>query len=51
MSIDNVDEARDRIKAWLAEEGLFKEEVSAENFYFQLAAEYPAKSGRRLSVI
>ncbi len=51
MSIDNVDEARDRIKAWLAEEGLFKEEVSAENFYFQLAAEYPVKSGRHLSVI
>ncbi|HNX39500.1 MAG TPA: DUF2299 family protein [Methanothrix sp.] len=51
MSIDDVFEARDKVKAWLIEEGLFKEEVSAENLYFQLAAEYPAKSGRHLSII
>jgi len=51
MSSKEVEETRDKIRAWLAQEALFKEELVEENLYFQLAAEYPAKSGRHLSVI
>jgi hypothetical protein len=51
MSSKEVDETRDRIRAWLTQEALFKEELVEENLHFQLAAEYPAKSGRHLSVI
>ncbi|HPC89094.1 MAG TPA: DUF2299 family protein [Methanothrix sp.] len=51
MSIKDPTEARDKIKVWLVEEGLFDEEVPTENLYFQFAAEYPPKSGRHLSVI
>ena len=49
--MSSIEETRDRIKAWMVQEGLFKEEVQAENLYFQLAAEFPAKSGRHLSII
>jgi hypothetical protein len=51
MSINDVGEARDKIKAWLVQEGLFKEELPVENLHFQMAAEFPAKSGRHLSII
>ena len=51
MSSIEVFEIRDKIKAWMVQEGLFKEEVPQENLYFQLAAEFPAKSGRHLSII
>jgi hypothetical protein len=51
MSSKEIEETRDRIVAWLTEEGLFKEQLREENLYFQIAAEYPAKSGRHLSVI
>jgi hypothetical protein len=51
MSSIAVEETRDRIKSWMVQEGLFKEEVPVENLHFQLAAEFPAKSGRYLSII
>ena len=51
MSSIEVFEIRDKVKSWLVQEGLFKEELSAEHFHFQIAAEFPAKSGRHLSVI
>ncbi len=51
MSINDANEAHDKIKAWLVDEGLFKEEISSDDLSFQFAAEYPAKSGRHLSVI
>jgi hypothetical protein len=51
MSSMVVEETREKIKTWLAAQGLFKEEVQVENLYFQLAAEFPAQSGRHLSII
>ena len=42
---------RDKIKSWLTEEGLFKEEVQGENLLYQIAAEFPVSSGRHLSII
>lgn len=51
MSIKEIEETRDRIAAWLVQEGLFKEQLSEEKLHFQIAAEYPAMSGRHLSVI
>ena len=51
MSSIVVEETRDKITAWLSQEGLFKEEVQVENLHFQLAAEFPAQSGRHLSII
>jgi hypothetical protein len=51
MSTKEIEETRDKIASWLTEEGLFKEYLREENLLFQLAAEYPAKSGRHLSVI
>jgi hypothetical protein len=51
MSSIEVEETREKIKTWLVQEGLFKEEVQVENLYFQLAAEFPAQSNRHLSII
>jgi hypothetical protein len=51
MSLMVVEETREKIKTWLAAEGLLKEEVQIENLYFQIAAEFPAQSGRHLSII
>ena len=51
MSSKEIEKTRDDIVAWLTEEGLFKEQLMEENLHFQIAAEYPAKSGRHLSVI
>jgi len=51
MTSIEVFETRDKIKAWLVQEGLFKAEDQPENLYFQLAAEFPAQSGRHLSII
>jgi len=48
---DVVVNTRDKIKSWLTEEGLFKEEVPGENLDFQIAAEFPVSSGRHLSII
>ncbi len=51
MMAQEVVDTRDKIKRWLTEEGLFKEEVPGENLYYQIAAEFPASSGRHLSII
>jgi hypothetical protein len=51
MMAQEVVDTRDKIKRWLTEEGLFKEEVQGENLYYQIAAEFPASSGRHLSII
>ncbi len=51
MTAQEVIDTREKIKTWLVQEGLFKEEILAENLYFQIAAEFPAKSGRHLSII
>jgi len=51
MTSREVIDAQEKIKTWLVQEGLFKEEVPQESLYFQLAAEFPAKSGRHLSII
>jgi hypothetical protein len=51
MTIQEVEDTRDRITAWLKQEGLFKEQVLDDNLYFQIAAEYPARSGRHVSII
>ena len=51
MAIQVVIDTQEKIKTWLVLEGLFKEELQAENLYFQIAAEFPAKSGRHLSII
>ena len=48
---ETVVNTRDKIKSWLTEEGLFKEEVPGENLYYQIAAEFPVSSGRHLSII
>ena len=46
-----VADTRDKIKSWLTEEGLFKEELQSEGLYIQIAAEFPLGSGRHLSII
>lgn len=52
MSIDDISEVCERVRVWLTEEGLFKEEMpSDEKLHFQIAAEYPSGSGRHLSII
>jgi len=51
MTSQEVIDTKEKIKTWLVQEGLFKEEVPQENLYFQIAAEFPAKSGRHLSVL
>jgi hypothetical protein len=51
MTAQEVIDTQEKIKTWLVQEGLFKEEVQVENLYFQLAAEFPVKSGRHLSII
>ncbi len=51
MAIQEVIDTQEKIKTWLVQEGLFKEEGQVENLYFQLAAEFPAQSGRHLSII
>jgi hypothetical protein len=51
MAIQEVIDTKEKIKNWLVQEGLFKAEDLPENLYFQLAAEFPAKSGRHLSII
>jgi hypothetical protein len=51
MAIQEVIDTQEKIKAWLVQEGLFKAEDKPENLYFQLAAEFPAQSGRHLSII
>jgi len=51
MTAQEVIDTQEKIKTWLVQEGLFKEEVQAENLCFQLAAEFPAQSGRHLSII
>ncbi len=51
MTCQEVIDTQEKIKTWLVQEGLFKEVVQIENLYFQLAAEFPAQSGRHLSII
>jgi hypothetical protein len=51
MITQEVEDTHDRITAWLTQEGLFKERVPDDNLYFQIAAEYPARSGRHVSII
>lgn len=51
MTEQEITNTREKIKGWLVQEGLFKEEVPQEHLYFQIAAEFPAKTGRHLSVI
>ena len=51
MACKEVEEIRGKILNWLTAEELLKEQVSDENLYFHFAAEYPAKSGRHLSII
>ncbi len=51
MTAQEIIETQEKIKSWLAAEGLFKEEIAQEHLYFQIAAEFPAKSGRHLSII
>ena len=51
MTIQEVIDTQEKIKTWLVQEGLFKAEDQPENLYFQLAAEFPAQSGRHLSII
>jgi len=51
MVAPEIADVRDRIKTWLVQEDIFKEEVPSESLYYQIAAEYPARSGRHLSII
>jgi len=51
MTAQEVIDTQEKVKTWLVQEGLFKAEDQPENLYFQLAAEFPAKSGRHLSII
>jgi len=51
MTDQEIKETRDKIAAWLTQEGLFKEQVQDKDLSFHLAAEYPARSGRHVSVI
>lgn len=51
MAIQEVIDTKEKVKTWLVQEGLFKAEDQPENLYFQLAAEFPAQSGRHLSII
>ncbi len=51
MTIQEVIDTKEKIKTWLVQEGLFKAEDQPENLYFQIAAEFPAQSGRHLSII
>ena len=46
-----VADTRNRIKSWLTEEGLFKEELQSEGLHIQIMAEFPRGSGRHLSIV
>jgi hypothetical protein len=51
MTAQEAIDTQEKIKIWLVQEGLFKDKVPQENLYFQLAAEFPAQSGRHFSII
>lgn len=51
MTAQVVIDTQEKVKTWLVQEGLFKSADQPENLYFQIAAEFPAKSGRHLSII
>lgn len=51
MTAQKIVETRDKIQSWLTQEGLFKETVQDENLHFHIAAEYPAHTGRHVSII
>jgi hypothetical protein len=51
MANQAVIDVQEKVKTWLVQEGLFKAEDQPENLHFQIAAEFPAKSGRHLSII
>jgi len=51
MTAQVIEETRDKIQNWLTQEGLFKEMVQEENLCFHIAAEYPAGSGRHVSIL
>jgi hypothetical protein len=51
MTAQVVIDTQEKVKTWLVQEGLFKAEDQPENLHFQIAAEFPAKSGRHLSII
>jgi len=51
MTEQEITNTREKIRGWLVQEGLFKAEDQPEHLYFQIAAEFPAKTGRHLSVI
>ncbi len=51
MTDQEIEETGGKIKIWLTQEGLFKEQVRDENLRFHFAAEYPARSGRHVSII
>jgi hypothetical protein len=51
MNAPEIDDTCDRIIKWLTEEGLYKDRIQDENLHFHLAVEYPAHSGRHLSII
>lgn len=51
MTAQVIEETRDKIQTWLTQEGLFKEMVQEESLYFHIAAEYPAGSGRHVSIL
>ncbi len=40
-----------KIRSWLTQEELFREMVKEDGLRFHIAAEYPAKSGRHVSVL
>jgi hypothetical protein len=46
-----IADTHDRIKSWLTEEGLFKEELQSKGLYIQIMAEFPRGSGRHLSLV
>ncbi len=50
MTPPEVEETRNKIKTWLTKEGLFKNEDLDEDFHFHYAAEYPAGTGRHISI-
>jgi hypothetical protein len=51
MEALEIEDTCNRIIKWLTEEGLYKNRIQDENLHFHLAAEYPLRSGRHLSII
>jgi hypothetical protein len=51
MTAQAIEETRNKIQTWLTEEMLFKEIVQEENLHFHIAAEFPARSGRHVSIL